>query len=102
MHLPEQVFYPEPPKPLPRGLDGSHNGAGALVPLAAAIKKVVSIPVITVGRLDPELGEKILQQGKADFIGLSRRLMADPELPNKVASGRLEDIAPCTACATLH
>jgi hypothetical protein len=25
------------------------------------------------------------------------RLLADPELPNKVAAGRLEDIAPCTA-----
>ena len=98
VHRPEQVFYPEPPKPLPRGLDGSHNGAGALVPLAEGIKKVVSIPIITVGRLDPKLGEKILQQGKADFIGFSRRLMADPEFPNKVASGRLEDIAPCTAC----
>jgi 2,4-dienoyl-CoA reductase (NADPH2) len=54
--------------------------------------------VITVGRLDPELGERILEEGKADFIGLHRRLLADPELPNKVAEGRLEDIAPCTAC----
>jgi 2,4-dienoyl-CoA reductase (NADPH2) len=94
----EQVFYPEPPKPLGEKLDGSHNGAGALVPLAEAIKKAVSIKVITGGRLDPKLGEWILQKGKADFIGLTRRLLADPELPNKVASGRLEDIAPCTAC----
>lgn len=99
MHTPELIFYPEPPKPLARGLDGSHHGAGALVPLATAIKKVVSIPVITVGRFDPKLGEKILRQGKADFIGLTRRLLADPELPNKLASGRLEDIAPCTACS---
>jgi len=95
---PEQAFRPEPPEHLAKTLDGSRNGKGAFVPLAAAIKKVVSIPVIVVGRLDPQLGEKILQQGKADFIGLNRRLFADPELPNKVASGRLEDIAPCTAC----
>ncbi len=98
LHIPEQVFYPEPPKPLGEKLDGSHNGAGLVVPLAAAIKKVVSIPVITVGRLDPILGERILRQGKADFIGLTRRLLADPELPNKIATGRLEDVAPCTAC----
>jgi 2,4-dienoyl-CoA reductase (NADPH2) len=39
-----------------------------------------------------------LRQGKIDFIGLCRRLMADPELPNKIASGRLDEIAPCTAC----
>lgn len=95
---PEQAFRPEPPKNLAKTLDGSRNGAGAFVPLAAAIKKVVSIPVIVVGRLDPVLGERVLRQGKADFIGLNRRLFADPELPNKVASGRLEDIAPCTAC----
>ena len=69
-----------------------------MVPLAEAIRRVVHIPVIAVGRLDPVLGEKILQKGKADFIGICRGLMADPELPNKIASGRLEDIAPCTAC----
>ncbi len=95
---PEQAFRPEPPQHLAKTLDGSRNGAGAFVPLAAAIKKAVSIPVIVVGRLDPVLGERVLRQGKADFIGLNRRLFADPELPNKVASGKLEDIAPCTAC----
>jgi 2,4-dienoyl-CoA reductase (NADPH2) len=94
----EQTFFPEAPKPLPKGLDWSHKGAGAAAPVAAAIKKVVSIPVITVGREDPVLGEKILREGKADFIAMNRRLIADPELPNKIMSGRLEDIAPCTAC----
>lgn len=95
---PEQLLYPEPLEQLPTELDWSKTGAGAYVPLAAAIKQVVSIPIITVGRLDPNLGEKALREGKADFIGMCRRLLADPELPNKVASGRLDDIAPCTAC----
>jgi 2,4-dienoyl-CoA reductase (NADPH2) len=81
-----------------KALDWSRKGAGAFVPLAEAIKKVVSIPVITVGRLDPELGEQVLKQGKADFIALNRRLLADPELPNKVSTGRMQDIVPCTAC----
>ena len=49
-------------------LDGSRHGAGAYVPHAAAIKSAVNIPVIAVGRLDPELGEDILRDGKADFI----------------------------------
>jgi 2,4-dienoyl-CoA reductase (NADPH2) len=100
-YLPEMLFYPEPPVPLksfPKEYDWSHRGAGANVPLAAGIKRVVSIPVMVVGRLDPILGEKILRQDKADFIAMTRRLLADPELPNKVASGRLDDIAPCTAC----
>jgi 2,4-dienoyl-CoA reductase-like NADH-dependent reductase (Old Yellow Enzyme family)/NADH dehydrogenase FAD-containing subunit len=97
---PEQSYHLKGAVPLPRGLDWSRGGAGALVPLAAAIKKVVSIPVMAVGRLDPELGEEILQKGMADLIGMTRRLMADPELPNKIASGKSEDIAPCTACMT--
>ncbi|MCP4608286.1 MAG: FAD-dependent oxidoreductase [Planctomycetes bacterium] len=95
---PEQLFYPEPLEHLPEELDWSRTGAGAFVPVAAAVKQAVSIPVITVGRLDPALGEKVLREGKADFIGMCRRLLADPDLPNKVASGRIEDIAPCTAC----
>ena len=95
---PEQLFYPEPIDPLPHELDWSKNGAGAFVPLSAAFKQVVSVPVITVGRLDPEMGESILANGQADIIGMNRRLLADPELPRKVADGRLDEIAPCSAC----
>ncbi|MFH1652306.1 MAG: FAD-dependent oxidoreductase, partial [Chloroflexota bacterium] len=95
---PEQVFFPEPPRPLDPYYDSRRNGAGALVPLAANIKTAVSVPVITVGRMDPVLGEQVLREGKADIIGMTRRLIADPELPNKVAAGNLEDIAPCSAC----
>ncbi|MGD0660686.1 MAG: FAD-dependent oxidoreductase [Syntrophorhabdales bacterium] len=97
----DHLCYPEPPVPLktfPHELDMRLNGAGANVPMAGAFKKVVSIPVITVGRLDPELGEKILREGKADFIAMNRRLFADPEFPNKLAAGRFDDIAPCTSC----
>jgi 2,4-dienoyl-CoA reductase (NADPH2) len=96
---PERVLYPEPPDILPKDLDWSRGGAGAHLPVAAIIKKKVSIPVLVAGRLDPVLAERALRQGKADFIGMSRRLQADPELPNKISSGKLDDIAPCTACS---
>ena len=66
--------------------------------IAAAIKKAVSIPVIAGGRMDPELGEETLRQGKVDLVGFCRRLMADPELPNKVISGNMDDIVPCLGC----
>jgi 2,4-dienoyl-CoA reductase-like NADH-dependent reductase (Old Yellow Enzyme family)/thioredoxin reductase len=71
---------------------------GYQIPLAAEVKKVTSVPVIAVGRLDAELGEQILEEGKADFVAIGRRLIADPELPNKVASGRLDEIIPCINC----
>jgi 2,4-dienoyl-CoA reductase (NADPH2) len=101
-YLPEWLFWPEPPIPLntfPKEYDRSRRGAGANIILAEGMKKTVSIPVMVVGRLDPELGEKVLRECKADFIAMTRRLMADPELPNKLAQGRTDDIAPCMGCA---
>ena len=100
-HFPDLAFYPEiPPEAEKYGTDTSHHGAGAWVPFAAAIKKAVNIPVISVGRLDPELGEKLIKRGVIDFVNLNRRILADHDLPNKIAEGRYEDIAPCTACLT--
>jgi 2,4-dienoyl-CoA reductase (NADPH2) len=94
----EGVYHSEYLKPLPKELDWSNRGKGAMSTLAAAVKKVVSIPVITVGRLDPVVGEKILEEGRADFIGICKGLMADPEIPQKVAEDRLDDIAFCAGC----
>ncbi len=72
---------------------------GCWIDLAEMVKKVVKIPVIVAGKLgDPELAEKVLQEGKADFIALGRPLLADPEWPDKVKAGRLEDIRPCLGC----
>ncbi len=71
---------------------------GFLVPLAEEVKKLTNVPVIAVGRLDLELGERILEEGKADLIAIGRHLMADPDLPNKVAEGRLDEVIPCIGC----
>ncbi len=72
---------------------------GCLVHLAEGIKKVVQVPVATVGRIvDPKMAEDILQQGKADLITLGRALLADPEFPKKAQGGRADEIRPCIAC----
>ncbi len=97
IEMPEQIFYPEPAKELLPLLQQMKK-QGLHTASAAAIKKVVSIPVISVGNIDPVLGEKLVKQGRVDLIGVGRRLLADPELPNKLASGRYEDIAPCATC----
>ncbi len=100
-YLPDALFYPDPPVPLesfPKEYYTKQKGAGANILFAAGIKRSVSIPVTVVGRLDAELGEKVLREGMADFIGMTRRLHADPEYVNKIAAGRMEDIAPCTGC----
>jgi 2,4-dienoyl-CoA reductase (NADPH2) len=100
-YLPDVLFYPEPPVPtrdFPAEYNWRQHGVGANLLLAAGMKNAVPVPVITVGRLDPELGEKALRAGWADFIAMTRRLQADPDLPRKLAEGRLDDIAPCTGC----
>ena len=101
--LVEHFCYPEPPIPLesfPKEYDATHGGAGVNLRLAGIVKKGVSVPIITVGRLNPTLGEQALREGKADFIAMTRRLIADHYYPNKLAEGRLDDITPCTACCT--
>lgn len=72
---------------------------GPLVPLAEEVKKAVNVPVIAVGMMgDPIFAERVLQEGKADFVALGRALLADPDLPNKARDGRLEDINYCISC----
>jgi 2,4-dienoyl-CoA reductase (NADPH2) len=72
---------------------------GAYSYLASGIKQAVSIPVISCNRINtPELAEQILQDGKADFIGMARQLMADPELPRKAQQGNSKAIRPCIGC----
>lgn len=71
---------------------------GQLLPLAAAIKKVVTVPVIAVGRLTPEVGEAAIKDGKADMIAIGRGFLCDPDIPRKLSAGKPEDIRPCIAC----
>jgi 2,4-dienoyl-CoA reductase (NADPH2) len=75
----------------------------AFVHVAEGIKKVVTIPVITNVRInDPRDAEQILATGKADFIGMARPLIADPDLPTKAREGRIEEIRFCTACCRCY
>lgn len=77
-------------------LPTTYQPPGCTVDLAEKVKRVVNIPIITVGRLQyPDFAERVLQDGKADFIALARGLLADPEWANKVKEGRLEDVRPC-------
>lgn len=92
----EAWYWAHPPVYQPRG---------CMMDMAERVKKVVDIPVIAVGKLGyPDIAEKVLQEGKADFIGLGRALLADPEWPVKVKQGRFDDIRPCigdhTGCLT--
>ena len=67
--------------------------------LSAAIKKVVKIPVTVVGGINsPEIAEKLIAEGKCDFVALGRQLTADPAFAVKADTGREDDIAHCLRC----
>jgi 2,4-dienoyl-CoA reductase-like NADH-dependent reductase (Old Yellow Enzyme family)/thioredoxin reductase len=62
-------------------------------PIKAALK---STKVCVVGKyVDVTYAESLIASGRADFVAMTRALIADPELPNKAMSGRLEEIRPC-------
>ncbi|MFI1462451.1 oxidoreductase [Nocardia carnea] len=71
---------------------------GAYTDLAAAVKRAVSIPVIAVGRVLPEVGEQAITDGSADFVAMGRQLLADPDLVNKLRAGTPEQVRPCINC----
>lgn len=67
--------------------------------MAKAIKEKFNKPVITMGNIrDPKIAEDIIARGDADFIGMGRGLIADPEWVNKVEFGQEDTIRKCISC----
>ncbi len=74
-------------------------GEGPNVRFAAEIKKHVKTPVATVGAIgEAAMIEEILASGQADVVEMARALLADPDLPVKIRTGREEEIRPCLRC----
>ena len=67
--------------------------------LAAAVKSVVDVPVIAVGRInDPYDAADVLHLGHADMVAMTRQQIADPETVNKMREGRIDEIRRCIGC----
>lgn len=80
-------------------VNGADDGEEVNVGAAAAVKQAVDVPVIAVGRIhDPVRAERILAEGRADFIAMGRPLLADPDLPGKLLSGRAKRVRRCISC----
>ena len=83
-------LFPEP---------SSHWPENFSLPMSKALKKAVKIPILLTGRVrDPDIAESVLRDGDADFIDITRPLIADPDWPKKHASGRTTEIWSCIAC----
>ena len=76
---------------------GTKMGSHAL--LSEEIKKHVSIPVATVGRItEPWIADELIANDKADICMIGRANLCDAQFVNKAMSGHVEDIRPCIGC----
>jgi 2,4-dienoyl-CoA reductase-like NADH-dependent reductase (Old Yellow Enzyme family)/thioredoxin reductase len=79
-----------PPPPIPEN---------AIADLTESFR--VGPPIVATSRIvDPLEAERIVEEGRADAVGMTRALITDPDLPSKVMSGCAEDILRCTGCNT--
>ena len=70
-----------------------------VAPFAATVKATLSLPVFVAGRINqPQIAEQVLSSGQADMCGMTRAMIADPEMATKARDGRLDDIRACIAC----
>jgi 2-enoate reductase len=82
-----------------RAVPSMYEPPACQIDLAAAVREVVEVPVIANGKLgNPDLAERVIEEGKTDFVAIGRPLLADPDWPNKVKAGKLDDIRPCIGC----
>ncbi|MGA0878089.1 MAG: FAD-dependent oxidoreductase, partial [Ilumatobacteraceae bacterium] len=66
--------------------------------MARTVKQHVTIPVVAVGRVLPEVADEMLAAGDCDFVSMGRQLLADPDLVNKIRAGRRASVRPCINC----
>lgn len=86
----DQSYVVIPPSSVPPATYVNH---------AEEIRKVVHIPVMTVGRInDPFIAESVLVSQKADLVVMARASIADPYLPQKLQKENLDDIQYCIGC----
>lgn len=65
---------------------------------ARAFKSAVNLPIIASGRIEPESADDFIGSGSFDVVAMGRKLLADPDLPNKIMAGTPEKIRPCVYC----
>lgn len=66
---------------------------------AAAIKAEVDLPVIAVGKIhEPEIGERLIAEGEADFVSLGRALITDSHFAKKIEMNQIDNIRRCIEC----
>jgi 2,4-dienoyl-CoA reductase (NADPH2) len=71
---------------------------GGFLNFVKMAKKELTIPIIAVGRIELDVAEQGLRNNEFDFLAMGRKILADPDLPNKIISGQEQLIRPCIYC----
>lgn len=75
------------------------GGEGCFLFLCDLVRQHTRLPVCGVGGLtDPDFVERQLAEGRIDCAAMSRQLIADPDWPNKVLTGRAAGVRRCVRC----
>lgn len=73
-------------------------GTGTHLRTASALAAAVPVPVAVAGAMTPDLAERALAAGQVALVGMGRALVADPDLPARLAAGRPDRVRPCVRC----
>ena len=79
-----------PPPPVPETAIADHLGG---------LRAALDVPLIATTRVvDVAAAERLVESGAADAVGMTRALIADPDLVEKSASGRNDEVIACIGC----
>ncbi len=80
-------------------IGGMYEPAGYMLPTSIPVTRSTALPTIVTGRITTLVeAERIVAEGLADFVGLTRAHIADPQIVAKTLSGRASQVRPCIAC----
>ncbi|WP_096700665.1 NADH:flavin oxidoreductase [Magnetospirillum sp. 15-1] len=103
-HVPGHVPYPYTGYSGDRCMPGAWYPAALHAGLAGEIKEFINskgydTPIAAAGKIsDPADAERVLTEGKMDFVGIARGLLADPDWVKKVRRGENDRIIKCDYC----
>ena len=103
-HVPGQILFPYTGYSGDRCMPGDWYPPALHVNLAAEIRAFINgkgyhVPVAAAGKLDdPADAERVLTEGKVDFVAIARGLLADPDWPIKVRRGETDRLVKCDYC----
>ena len=90
------------------GESSTYRGSTGIVPPPPVVENAIAErarafrlgkPLIATGRvIDPVEAERLIEEGVADAVGMTRALITDPDMPRKAREERLGEILRCIGC----